>query len=574
MAGYIIGGRLVEGGGLDAGEITVRAVPASGWSGELTLNDYGTIDLDLSLPMIDPVTNKRVDLPNLLVPGRDFIGVVENDVILEAGPIEADPFTWPKTSKVVVSGLWSYFDGRYVLPVLSGWQLPRHVNSKWSNLSRRTIAKRLVQQACAHPKAGLPIDYEPDFSGTETREYAGSDMIPVGDALRDLTEEEGGPEIVIRPKWGTDRKHVRWQLITGDTEIKQTGAPHYWDTSVPDAHATIVSLDRDGRDLASRSYLAGKTIRNMVRDGDLRDGKGSFVPGGANGTLNAMVAGSVELALGMKGYSLTSWSGNSGSGNGGAFTENTLTVEPGERYVVSTYANSNTAKSLRLVAQFVDDTHVISQVTVQTATVATSGYSFYSGVVTAPAGAVKMGLFLYPAPGQQWTTGDLLRTTGWLAHEDIDVAVPWFHDELQVQARSDSTLLTDAGFPFTESAETRSSIRSYLALSARANESVLRRSAHIETWTLRVRRDKIPTLGTYLPGDYARVRIGKNPRKPEGTYDVRILTIEYESAGDVTVTCAPERVVSGYPVPTTSRNWFRDKLRGLRKRIDETNRGK
>lgn len=571
MSSYLIGGRLVAGDGLDAGEITVRAIPATGWSVDMPLNDAGSIDVDLTLPMVDPVTGVAVDLTAILVPGRDFIGVVENDTILEAGPIWADPFTWPKAARIVANGLWSYFDHRFVLPVLGAGTLPRDVTTKWADLHSRTIAKRLVQLACSHPNSDLPVDYEPDFPGTDTREYAGSDLIEVGDALRELTEVEGGPEITFRPQWGSDRRHVRWVLLTGDPELTQSAEPHYWDTSVPDAHAKIVSLERDGSDIASRAFLTGKTIRNLIRDSDFRDGIGQWVPGGANGAIVDKIAGAAELARGAKGYSLSTWTGNSGSGSGGAYSRDVITVQEGARYFVSTAAQG-TSKSVRLMAQFQSETGVVGSAQIATGTVGGS-YTTFSGTVTVPAGAVKMGVFLYPTAGAQWVAGNTLRTTQWVVHEETGEALPYFYDTIQVQSRADDSSLLTAGFPLLESREVKSTVALQPLLRAHANETVARKSAHVETWTIAVRRDKFPLIGTYWPGDYARVQIGPNPRVPSGPYTVRIIGMQFGPTGDVTLLCAPERVVSGYPVPPTKRNWLRDKLRSLRVAIDEANRG-
>ena len=63
VAGYLIGGRLVASGELDAGEVTLRASPRSARV-ELPMNNRGRIDLDISIPLVDPVTGASVDLPN------------------------------------------------------------------------------------------------------------------------------------------------------------------------------------------------------------------------------------------------------------------------------------------------------------------------------------------------------------------------------------------------------------------------------------------------------------------------------------------------------------------------------
>lgn len=411
MGGYLIGGRLRASGGLDAGEITIRALIPSSAAVELVLNDYGTLGVDVRLPLIDPVTKARVDLSNELVPGRDFLGWVEGnggpgDVIMEAGPIWSDPFTFPFTSKIVAAGLGSYFEHRRVLPVLGPSQLPRDVTSHWTGLHLRTMHKRLIKQANDHPLAGLPIDYEADVVGTHEREYPGSDRTPVWQAVTNLTQVENGPDAALRPKWGADRKHVRWDLVTGNPRLTQAGADLRWDVSVPEPHATIVSHGRDARTLASHAYFSGSTI-----------------------------------------------------------------------------------------------------------------------------------------------------------------------DGVRLEAKSAATELTAAGFPILEMSEDRSSVLRVDTLQAYADEATARGSAHTETFQVRAQRDKHPTLGTYWPGHYASLQVGENPRIPAGPQRVRIARMSFSSTGPVSIDFAPERIASGYPVPSSNRRWLADRLRDLSARIDELNRG-
>lgn len=402
MATYLIGGRLVAGGGLQAGQITLRRILTSSLSTELVLNDAETIDAKVKLPLRDPVTGVKIDLPQQLVPGRDFIGVMQDDLLLAAGPLWGDPFAFPYTSRLTGAGLWSYFDHRYVLPVFSAGQLPRDLTSRWTGLSLRTIAKRLVQQAISHPSAGLPIDFEPDLAGGHEREYPGSDGTTVGDALRRLTEVEGGPDIAFRPYITEDRRFVRWSMVTGDPELTQPGADWYWDVSAPSPHASMPALDRDGRQLHSRRFQTGATV-----------------------------------------------------------------------------------------------------------------------------------------------------------------------DDVQIEAVATSDLLTGAGFPLLEAWENRSTVLRAETLQAYADEGVLRGSAHIENRTLEAKRHAHPALGTYQVGDYARIRSAPSARGPEQTVRERIVRISFGADGDVSVDLAPQRVVSGYPIPSSNKRWLNDQLRGIARRLSE-----
>jgi hypothetical protein len=144
---------------------------------------------------------------------------------------------------------------------------------------------------------------------------------------------------------------------------------------------------------------------------------------------------------------------------------------------------------------------------------------------------------------------------------------------LQLQARATSSLLTAAGFPRMDAVENRNSVLLASTLQAYADEGVLRGAKHIETFQVSVRPNNVPRLGSYRPGDCAKIRIGKNPRMPPGTRTVRIVRVSFAATGDVTLGCASERVGAGYPVPSSNKSWLGDQMRSIAGRIDETNRG-
>lgn len=569
MAGYLIGGRLVAGGGLDAGEITVRAIIPASASIELPLNDDGSIDASVTLPLVDPITKARVDLADVLLPGRDFIGWVEDDVIVEAGPIWADPFKFPHSERIIANGLWSYFDHRYVLPAtMALGVLPRDVTTRYTGLSLGTIAKRLVQQANDHAYAGLPIDFLPDVMGDHEREYPGSDLKTVGDALRDLTALENGIDITFRPKWGVDRRHVRWDFLTGDPELAQSGDDHYWDVSVPNAHARVLDLDRDGTELSSREFTVGTTLRNLFTTDP------SFESGFTAVELGSGSTGFVWYGNGgAHGSHHFAWASTVGSGYAAVNIKQTIQIEEGEPLTFSFWGHTSTAgRPMRGMIRFYDEGGVQIGGDVEgplTPVALADGYTRVDTVTVAPerANTAKCFILAYPSASGQGFGADAI-----MALKTTEIH-PFVVEQLVLQHIAWDNSLVNAGFPLLESSTNRSSVVLVDTLRAYGNETVARGSAHIQTFTIVARRDKFPTLGTYWPGDYAKVRIGPNARIAAGTYRVRIVTITFERNGDVTIMCAPERVASGYPVPSTKRSWLRDKLRDLNKRIAETTRG-
>lgn len=401
MAGYLIGGRFLTG------EITVRKLVPKSARVELGINGDESVTADVPLPLVDPATGVALDLPQVLIPGRDFLVWWENGTILGGGQIQDDPFGFPYTSTLRAGGVLEYFAGRTILPVLTAGQLPSAVTSKWTGLSLRTLHKRIVQRVCSWPSANLPIDYEPDITGTHEREYPGKDLVWAAQAMEDLAAVNGGPEFAFRGRVA-DPTHVRWTLATGNPLLTQEGADHYWDVSVPTPTASITRLDRDGSDLASHAWGIGATV-----------------------------------------------------------------------------------------------------------------------------------------------------------------------DDVRLEAKASSTALTAAGFPMSETVVRRNSVLEATTLQGHVNEAVVRHSGFTETFEIVVQRNPKhgPKLGSYRPGDWARIRVGKNPRIPKGTHRVRIIRISFAATGNVTLTCAPERVAGGYPAPSSNRAWLTNQLRVLNARIDDTNRG-
>ncbi|WP_100813002.1 hypothetical protein [Microbacterium lacus] len=562
MATYLIGGRLVAGGGRAAGEITVRALVPRTVSVEVVLNDAGSIEANVTTPQIDPITKTAVDLTTELVSGRDFLGLVVNDTIVECGPIWGDPNTPPFLSTLHADGLLSYFDHRTVLPVLTGGQLPRDVTSKWVGLSLRTILKRLVQQAISWPGAGLPIDFEPDFSGSHEREYPGTDLTFVGDAMRNIAAVDGGPDFTLRPKWGTDRRHVRWDLLTGNPELTQGGHDHLWDVSAPTPHAKLRYIDRDARELASHSYVQGVTLRNLQRDPSFEDD-----PSPWRAASNASEP--VFLSGGTHGARYAQWSA-AGAGSSYLDGGGGTTVEAGDKLTVSADIGAGATRNARLMLRFTDSAGtILADVYSGAASAPAVGWARHVLFATAPAGSTSARLYIEgqaTGAAQTFRADSVMFTTG-------SEQVPFAVEEIQLEARASSTALLSAGFPMLEAVESRNSVLRASTLQAYADEGVARGSGHVETFEIVARRDRVPKLGTYWPGDYALVRTAKTARLPAGRYRVRIVRVAFSKTGMVTLECAPERIASGYPVPSSNRTWLRDKLRALAGRIAESNRG-
>lgn len=248
-------------GDLLTGLIRVRDIPVSSGTATIKRGAPGSIWATVALPAIDPATGVEVQLDNLIAPGRSFLGYAEGDRIINAGPILSDDLNMASGKwELRASGLRSYFDYRYVLAALSNIDmsdLPTTHTSSWTNLSLRTIAKRIVQQTLTWTGGALPIVFEADVAGTDSRTYPGWELHRVSEKLAQLSEVTNGPEIAFRPRFKEDRRYIEWEMVTGNPELKQAGPDHSWDTTVPAPAVKALTITRDGGQMATDVYEVG-----------------------------------------------------------------------------------------------------------------------------------------------------------------------------------------------------------------------------------------------------------------------------------------------------------------------------
>lgn len=244
---------------LKTGSVLIRDLPVKSGSVAPALNKAGAISAKVQLPLkfeFGGVTS-TVN-PSAIVPAKTVLGFEVNGVILDAGPIWETGFdfdTWELT--LTAAGLRSYFDHRYVLPA----NVATHYgsDSSFTNLSYRTIAKRIVQQAQAWTNGSLPITFEADVAGSYTRTYLGSDLNTVADALSKLSGVENGPDIDFRPSFNSERTAISWAMVTGSPELAQSGADWVWDMSIPTSPVRAASKRQSGSVLVSNEWASGGT---------------------------------------------------------------------------------------------------------------------------------------------------------------------------------------------------------------------------------------------------------------------------------------------------------------------------
>lgn len=179
-------------------------------------------------------------------------------------------------------------------------------------------------------------------------------------------------------------------------------------------------------------------VTNLMPNPAVRSIVGNWIPGGANATLIRETGWGVGVIPGsdpsVTTATFTSWTGDSGLGQGGAFPRTAdvvpyAPVREGTVYTVYCWALSNPGKTVRLAAQvFGSDGQVLSGGTpITTVSMAGDTWTLIKGTIRTPANASRLSPFVYAADGTQWTAGQNLRTTKWMIHEgEYPVTVPWF----------------------------------------------------------------------------------------------------------------------------------------------------
>jgi hypothetical protein len=212
-----------------------------------------------AVPLWRPGDGLRPELLASLEPLRCGLAVLEDDTVLEAGPIWAWDYEYGGTLKIKAAGLWSLLDRRYVVDgdastAWASWAVT------YSGLSLATIAKRLVQFTETQDGGELPIVLPADVTGTSERTYRGFELATVRSRIEQIMGVIDGPDIAFEPRLTTDRLGIEWVMRTGTTVdplLHQHGDDHVWDSRVPQSPIGGLSVGRDAGSVTTRSWVTG-----------------------------------------------------------------------------------------------------------------------------------------------------------------------------------------------------------------------------------------------------------------------------------------------------------------------------
>ncbi|MGD7790114.1 hypothetical protein ACQCX2_17530 [Propionibacteriaceae bacterium Y1700] len=236
----------------------------SSWAS--ALNDVGRVEVQVSAA--DPKV-RRLGLDKLLVPWRTYIGVVYDDVIMQAGPVTTS-FYDHDTGRYQISavGAAGYFARRRVLPVSAATEplydypnkRPNPGVAQALNGSYRNIVNSMLTTLMAWPGGAPSLTFRPsDPGGTYTRTYLGTELKEFWEAITDITDVENGIDVMVRPQWvDTAQVKVRWMVDTGTlAKPLLAGGPVVWDTTRPNVNLSKLKVTSDGTNITTRVWVTG-----------------------------------------------------------------------------------------------------------------------------------------------------------------------------------------------------------------------------------------------------------------------------------------------------------------------------
>lgn len=191
----------------------------------------------------------------LLFPVERCLVVEYQGVVVYAGVIWEDTYDHDtKTLTVSHEDIWSLLALRLISEDLTGG-IPSWVK-QYTGLQYDAIIKRLVQLATTGAGRFIPINYEAEFLGPGARTYYGYNLDTAVDAITEIMNLPGGPNVDLQPRWSADGETLEWTLRTGDMNPDLQVIEVM--TGVPDSPIRNIQRKRSGRELASRLMGVGE----------------------------------------------------------------------------------------------------------------------------------------------------------------------------------------------------------------------------------------------------------------------------------------------------------------------------
>ncbi len=229
----------------DRVELDVTSAP---WGGAMNGGTTGSTTLNLG----DPTVAEVASLDDLY-PGTRCLVIEYDGIVLDAGIIwEADYDR--DTKKLTVQHehpVWSLLALRLISEIrdqnIVGWK------KIFTGLSYRTLVKRLVDLATTGAARAIPIVLPADATGTAKRTYYGYNTDVALDAIREILDQDNGPDLDFRPRWASDGS-LEWVMRCGDLTAQTVEI----DFTAEDPGARGLGIKTSARELATQVFAVGE----------------------------------------------------------------------------------------------------------------------------------------------------------------------------------------------------------------------------------------------------------------------------------------------------------------------------
>lgn len=181
------------------------------------------------------------------------------DYVCQAGPITTrqQVSEQPPILQIGGVGFWPLL--RKILQLASTWPgvsltQPGGADTTYTS-SLQGVAAAILTNAIARNTLPLDIPAGP-FTGTATETYFGYQLISAGQRLQELTQEQGGPDILLKPRL-TGTGFVRHTALIGNPTLSTSGRPLVFDYP---ANVTSILPTDDFSNLATTTYEKGNGV--------------------------------------------------------------------------------------------------------------------------------------------------------------------------------------------------------------------------------------------------------------------------------------------------------------------------
>lgn len=177
------------------------------------------------------------------------------DYICQAGPIISDQLTSeePPILQIGGAGLWALL--RATLQLNSTWNGVSLATGQGSDTaytsSMQGIAANILSNAVA--RNPMPLDVPSPIGGPVAWADFGYNLDSAGDKLQSFTQQDGGPDVLLKAYFADDN-HIRHAGLIGTPSLAPPGLPLVFDYP---GNVTSILPTRDGSKFSKAVYVKG-----------------------------------------------------------------------------------------------------------------------------------------------------------------------------------------------------------------------------------------------------------------------------------------------------------------------------